>query len=156
MKRRPGIKLETPNDIDSNTWDELCVSLYPSWCKQSRGIILAKKNHETLEWDVKTSLHPNVDKFIFEEIQDFFDQNNEDNKKQLNIDLWGKQFNMRNTEPDVKASEVIWLVDSLNSFGLAITLVEDLSAIFFYEVKNEGEIDKDKILSFVKLIVRMT
>lgn len=154
MKRRRGIKIETPNEMDSNTWDELCISLYPSWCRQNRGIILAKKNHETLEWDVKTSLHPNVDKFIFKEIQEFFDGNNLEEKR-LTIDIWGKQFNIRKLEPDINNSEVIWLIDSLNSFGLAITLFEDLSVIFFYEINNEGEINQEKILSFIKLIAKM-
>ncbi|KAH8584446.1 uncharacterized protein ELE39_002540 [Cryptosporidium sp. chipmunk genotype I] len=154
MKRRHGIKLETPNDLDSNTWDEMCISLYPSWCSQSRGIILAKKNQETLEWDVKTSLHPNVKKFFFEEIQGFFDKSSEE-KKEISIDLWGKQFNIRNTKLDLDASEVIWLIDSLNTFGLAITLFEDLGVVFFYEIKNKGDINEEKILSFVKLIARM-
>ncbi|POM82924.1 hypothetical protein CmeUKMEL1_04825 [Cryptosporidium meleagridis] len=153
IKRRHGIKIEAPNDLDSNTWDELCISLYPSWCSQNRGIILAKKNYEAQEWNVKTSLHPNLEKFFFEEIQEFFDKSSEE-KKGMSIDLWGKHFSIKE-EVDSNTSEVIWLIDSLNTFGLAITLFEDISAVFFYEVKNKGEINEEKILSFIKLIAKM-
>ncbi|KAK9171948.1 Uncharacterized protein cmbei_6001240 [Cryptosporidium meleagridis] len=72
----------------------------------------------------------------------------------MSIDLWGKHFSIKE-EVDSNTSEVIWLIDSLNTFGLAITLFEDISAVFFYEVKNKGEINEEKILSFIKLIAKM-
>lgn len=95
-----------------------------------------------------------MDRLVFEAIREFFDENSAE--KDLDIELCGKRFKAEKIELGSETGKVIWMRDNLNNDGLAIALVEDLIAVFFYELGNEGDINKEKIFSFVDLIEKMT
>ncbi|KAF7457764.1 hypothetical protein HWI79_1643 [Cryptosporidium felis] len=155
LKRRKGIQIETPNEIDYNAWDELCTALFPSWFRKSRGIILGKRCQESNLWETKTSLHPEIDNYIFKIIEDFFEL--EIRNEPLTFDLWGKSFKGSNTtETGSIRSNIIWMSDDRSIINLGVTIFENLCAIFFFETGNKVEFSDEKLLNFVALIAKMT
>lgn len=142
------------NNTDSNTWDELCTSLIPSWCRENRGIIVARKSSLTNEWDIKTSLHPQTSKYVFEKIQEYYEET--DLSKELMIELWGKKFYLIENTTDIRKNKVFWLSDKISDNELGLILFKDLCVIFFYEKDNKGTIDDKVIIRFVKLLKKLT
>ncbi|KAH8739430.1 hypothetical protein FG386_000402 [Cryptosporidium ryanae] len=153
MVRRRAIDIEIPNDIDTNSWDKFCTSVISFWCKDNRGVIIGRKNVEAKQWEIKTSLHPPIEDYVFEEIEELFDNIN--NPEGACLSLWGRNFYL-NSNPMVSEKHVFFLKDYKTRNELIAIPYKNICAIFFCSSDNVNDFDCKTMVNFVHLVHRIT
>ncbi|KAH7646859.1 hypothetical protein FG379_002011 [Cryptosporidium bovis] len=151
--RRKAVNIEIPNDVDTNSWDKFCTSVIPLWCRDNRGIIIGKKDIEAKEWEIKTSLHPKTENYVFEAIEELL--GNTENTDSISLSLWGRKF-VLNSKQILRGKNVLFLTDRQLKNELIIIPYKNICAIFFCNSDNICDFDCKTMMSFINLVHKIT
>ncbi|OII76130.1 hypothetical protein cand_007190 [Cryptosporidium andersoni] len=167
-KRRRAIEIESPSNF--NTWDNICIKLFPSWFSNNHGVIVAEKD-ESNHWQLKTSLHPHVDEMIFGKLEEIFNNlfeiklDKECIFETSMIDFWGQSFVLKNikdhdikdhSSKDEDEKRVLWFSCNTSKYELAVTFCDCLCVLFFSDQTSLNRLTNKEVTDFSIVLNAMT